>query len=442
LQTRLVLAVLAVVVVAFAALLGGFNLVLADRLSHDANVVLKARAQSELATLTTEDGRLVIREAPDAAPVESEAWVFVGRRLVETPRTKPAITRAATRLAGGPRRRLELPEQDVRLYAVPVVSHGKRLGTVVAGVSLVPYEHTQHVALVASLITLGVLLVIVALLARWIVALALRPVARMTAQAADWSEHDLDRRFSPGVPHDELTRLAATLDNLLGRVAASLRREQRFSSEISHELRTPLTKVRAEAELALRHPRSDQSYRESLQRVLDGADQMEQIVDTLLAVAREEGSFRRGTADAQEAAARAVQSCADLAASRGIEIDVANSGLPARVATDPDLVERILVPVIENACRYGRSRVTLITDSNGGEVTYTVIDDGPGVSSSQSERIFEPGVRGSAADGNSGSDGAGLGLALSRRLARAARGEVEAHPDDRGGRFTIVLPTS
>jgi signal transduction histidine kinase len=442
LQTRLVLAVLAVVVIAFVALLGGFNLVLADRLSHDANEVLKARAQAELATLTTEQGRLVMREAPDAAAVESEAWVFAGRRLVERPRTRAEVTRTAAQLAGGPRRRLELPAQDIRLYAVPVVSNGKRLGTVVAGVSLVPYEHTQHVALVASLITLGVLLVIVALLARWIVALALRPVARMTVQAADWSEHDLDRRFSPGEPHDELTRLAATLDSLLGRAAASLRREQRFSSEISHELRTPLAKVRAEAELALRHPRSDQSYRDTLQRVLHGADQMEQIVDTLLAVAREEGSSRRGTADAQEAASRAVQSCADLASSRGIEIEVSNVGLPARVATDPDLVERILVPVIENACRYGRNRVTLTTESNEGEVTYTVLDDGPGVTGSQAERIFEPGFRGAAASSNGGVDGAGLGLALSRRLARAARGEVEAHPDGRGGRFTIVLPTS
>jgi signal transduction histidine kinase len=441
LQTRLVLAVLAVVVVAFAALLAGFNLVLADRLSHDANEVLAARAEAELATLSTEGGRLVVREPPDAAAVESEAWVFAGGRLIEQPRTKPAVTRAATRLAAGSRRRVELPAQDVRLYAVPVIRQGRRLGTVVSGVSLVPYEHTQRVALVVSLITLGVLLALAGLLARWIVSIALRPVARMTAQAADWSEHDLDRRFSPGEPHDELTRLAATLDNLLGRVAASLRREQRFSSEISHELRTPLAKVRAEAELALRHPRSDESYRESLRRVLAGADQMEQIVATLLAVAREEGSSRRGTADAQEAAVRAAASCADLAESRDVRIEVGNAGRSARVATDPDLVERILVPVIENACRYGRSRVTLTTDSSESEVTYTVIDDGPGVSAVQAERIFEPGFRGAAAAGNGGVEGAGLGLALSRRLARAARGEVEAQPDDRGGRFTIVLPT-
>ena len=66
----------------------------------------------------------------------------------------------------------------------------------------------------------------------------------MTESAASWSEHDLDRRFDLGEPYDELTRLAATLDGLLGRIAASLRHEQRFTAELSHELRTPLARVK------------------------------------------------------------------------------------------------------------------------------------------------------------------------------------------------------
>ena len=67
-----------------------------------------------------------------------------------------------------------------------------------------------------------------------------------------WSEHDPGRRFAAGEPYDEISQLAAMLDGLLDRLAASLRREQRFSAEMSHELRTPLAKIRAEGELALR----------------------------------------------------------------------------------------------------------------------------------------------------------------------------------------------
>jgi signal transduction histidine kinase len=442
-----VIAVVAVVFVALAAMIGGFNLVVQDRLSHDADEVLKARAEGVLASLTTTHGKLVLREAPDEAALQGEAWVFDNSgRLREGPRpSRPEVFRPAASLAGGPRRDLELADADVRLYAVPIVEEdGKRYGTVVAGLSLVPYEHTQHVVLVASLIMVGVLLIVAALLARWVVSVALRPVARMTAQADDWSEHDLDRRFALGRPHDELTTLAATLDNLLGRVAASLRREQRFSSELSHELRTPLARVRAEAELALRHERSDEGYREALRRVLAGADQMERIMETLLVVAREEASTRHGTADADEAAARAAESCAGMAAAQGVKIDVSGGAPLRRVASDSDLVERILVPVIENACRYGRSKVTVTTTGYDGTVTYMVSDDGPGVSEAEIDRIFEPGVRGSAGqngDGSGGGDGAGLGLSLARRMARAVHGDVEAHPDEHGGRFTIVLPT-
>jgi signal transduction histidine kinase len=432
---------MAVVTIALIALIGGFNLVLAGRLSHDADEVLQARAEAALSTVSAAHGRLVVRESPDRAALEGEAWVFQGNRLLDGPRSKPEIARAAASLAGGPRAHLELSDEDVRLYAVPVVDNGQRLGTVVAGLSLVPYEHTQHVALTASLIMVGVLLVIAALLARWIVALALRPVARMTAQADDWSEHDLDRRFALGPPHDELTTLAATLDNLLSRVAASLRREQRFSSELSHELRTPLARVRAEAELALRHERSEEGYREALGHVLDGADQMERIIETLLVVAREESSMRHGTADAGEAASRAAKSCAGLARARGVEIEVSKRQPLRPVAGDSDLVERILVPVIENACRYGRTKVTVTAAGENGTVTYTIGDDGPGVTEGEIDRIFEPGVRGSAGRNGDGFEGAGLGLSLARRLARAARGDVEAHPDAGGGRFTIVLPS-
>ena len=439
------MAVLAVVFVALLALIGGFNLVLSNRLSRDANEVLSARAAGALAGLSADHGKLVMHDTPDQGAAEGEVWVFDGRgRLLEGPRrSRQAIRSAAASLAGGPRRHLELADADVRLFAVPIVEEdGKRYGTVVAALSLIPYEHTQHVALVASLIMVGVLLIVASLLARWIVSLALQPVTRMTAQADEWSEHDLDRRFGLGKPHDELTRLAATLDNLLSRVAASIRREQRFSSELSHELRTPLARIHAEAELALRHERSDETYREALRRVIAGADQMDRIIETMLVVAREEAPTRHGTADAGEAAIRAVESCADMAAARGVEIDLATGGPLRRVASDPDLVERILVPVIENACHYGRSRVMITTASQDGTVTYTVSDDGPGVTPMEAERIFEPGVRGSAGEnGGSGFQGAGLGLPLARRLARAARGDVEAHADGDGGNFTIVLPT-
>ena len=158
-----------------------------------------------------------------------------------------------------------VPGTKARLYALPVVQSTRRLGAVVAGVSLTPYDQTRETVLVASLILALAVLIAVALAARWLIDRALRPVARMTRQASEWSERDLDRRFALGPPHDEITQLASTLDDLLERLAGSLRHEQRLSAEISHELRTPLANIVAETQYALRHgQQSDEGIRHLL----------------------------------------------------------------------------------------------------------------------------------------------------------------------------------
>jgi signal transduction histidine kinase len=97
--------------------------------------------------------------------------------------------------------------------------------------------------------------------------------------------------------------------------------------------------------------------------------------------------------------------------------------------------------VLENACRYGSSSVRVSIERQDSTVRYLVSDDGPGVGTDEREAIFEPGVRGRLGEAG-GSNGAGLGLSLARRLARSAAGDVEAVPDSPGGLFLIRLPAA
>jgi signal transduction histidine kinase len=261
----------------------------------------------------------------------------------------------------------------------------------------------------------------------------------MTRQAAAWSDRDLDHRFDLGEPHDELTELAATLDGLLDRLAASLRREQRFSAELSHELRTPLARVLAETELALRREREPADYRDVLELVQGNALQLTRTLDTLLAAARHETGSARGTADSVTVAELALESIRHLADERQVELDLAVPAQTLRVGVEAELAARILQPVLENAIRYGRSRVRVTIGRDRGAIRYTVADDGPGVAAGEEERIFEPGVRGRAGEAN-GTSGSGLGLSLARRLVASVSGEIEAEAGDSGGRFVVELP--
>jgi signal transduction histidine kinase len=437
---RLLLVVLAGVAAALVGLVVGFNVILDRTLSRNARDLARTRAAAQVALLRPVHGRLVVVETPDDAAGDSYIWIFSRGRLIERPRAGAQVDALAQTLADGQARFADAATTDVRLYAQPVVVRGRRLGTVVAGVSLAAYEQTARIALISSAILGGLVLVLVAAAASWLLRSALRPVHTMTTQAASWSELELDDRFPVREPYDELTELAATLNGLLDRLAASLRREQRFSAEISHELRTPLARVLAESELALRRERTPDEYRHALELVHANAAQLTRMVDALVAAARHQ-TGGRGTADAYDIAASAAGACAGLISVRGLELELRPPANPVRVGVELDLAERILQPVLENACRYGTSTIRVSIDRDRRAVYYAIEDDGPGVAAGEQERIFEPGVRGRLGLAN-GTAGAGLGLALARRLARGVDGNVEAAADAGHGRFVVTLPAS
>jgi signal transduction histidine kinase len=438
LRNRLLALVLATTVLALVATTVGFNLLLESRLRATADDLLRTQVNTELAEVRIDHGRLIVPDLPsDGAVIDEPVWIFAMGRAVERPRNLIALDREARTLAGGPRRFLDVPRRSARLLAVPVMAGGRQVGTVVAAVSMTPYRRAHHLALITSLAVGVALLLVVIIATRWVLTAGLRPVARMTAQAAEWSENDLDRRFDLGPPRDELTQLAATLDGLLGRLAAGLRHEQRFSAELSHELRTPLTRMRAQAQLALDDAVTGEQ-RDAWAAVLRSGDEMAQTLDALLAGARAEARSRPGITDARTAARVVAERFRPIAAERGVAIVVEDGPGPLPAGVDPDLLEHLLQPLVDNACRYAASEVTIAVEREAGRVVFEICDDGPGVREDERERIFEPAVRGSA--GTAVREGTGLGLALARRLARAAHGSVEALDRPEGACFAVRVP--
>ena len=443
LRGRLLGSVLAAIALVLAALTVGFNVVLASRLSADAAGVVGARAAAELASLRVVRGRILLPEAPDQGSPDTSIWVFQGRRAIEAPQaptaTAPVVASAA---AGAPATR-DLTHPPLRLRALPVAQDGRRVGAVVAAVSLAPYEQTRRTALIASTLLAVLAFVAVALACNWLIGRALEPVARMTRQAAQWSEQDLDRRFDLGAPKDEFTQLAATLDDLLGRLAASLRHEQRFSAELSHELRTPLAGIQAQAQYALRHTSQDSQGRDALEEILAATRHMTVTLDTLIAAARAEVDPHAASSDADEAARAAAGAAVAPAAERGVRVRVVPAGHPVRVAVEQDLVQRMLAPLIENACRYAEHEIRIQLQRTGSRARLTVADDGPGVPPDQLQTIFEPGWQGAPRSGSTlAVTGAGLGLPLARRLARTAGGDLHAQPAEAGAKFVLELPAA
>jgi signal transduction histidine kinase len=434
LRDRVTLASALALVVGLAVLTIGVWALVSHRLDADESAALQERVDAQLATLDIRPGdRIVVRDTVNDEALDRQAWIYGSdRRVIQRAAAPADVQRAADELARRATPSQRSVRERIRLQSEPIRDEqGRPRGTVVVGLSLKPYEDTQHVVLLATLVIDLFVLLAGTLLVRAAVTRALRPVAEMTERAADWSAHDLDRRFDLGPPNDELTALSETLDGLLARIASSIRHEQLFSAEVAHELRTPLTGVRGEAELALRDPDIDPGAREALERVLRGTERMETVIETLLAAARGVAGTAPGAADAAAAVDAAIAAVHPTADQGGVVIDVEVPTGRLRVGADVDIVAQALQPLLDNAVRHARTRVRVTTEREGGQVVFAVADDGPGLGDDMNDP-FEP--------GGSTAGGAGLGLPLARRLARSCGGEVSARADARGGHFELRLP--
>ncbi len=434
LRGRVTLASVLVLGLGLVLLSVAFNLVLSSTLSADASSVLRDRSDAVLTTVETDGDRLRLAEDTNPAALDQASWIFSGGRTVQRGLAGRDLQHAASALAGVRAPREVTVDEQTRLLGVPAYGPGgrRRVGTVVVGLALAPYERSEHDALIGTLILDGFVLLATGLLARRAVGAALRPVADMTERASEWSEHDLHRRFALGSPHDELTGLASTLDGLLGRLDAALRHEQRFTAEVAHELRTPLAGVRMEAELALDSRQRDEERRDALRKVLAGTDRMAAVIDTLLSTARADGNAPLGSCDPAAPMRDIAAASRSAAAAHDVEIEVRAPAGTAVALADDAVVAQALHPLLENAIRHAASRVTVGLDAHDGEVAIAVRDDGPGFDQAAGEALFAPGA--------STTGGAGLGLPLARRLARSSGGEVAAVPSPSGAHFELRLP--
>ncbi|MCW2879390.1 MAG: Histidine kinase [Sphaerisporangium sp.] len=443
LRGRLALVGLVVTATWVVFLTVGFNLVLGDRLRAQADDVLRARAAAAASTVEVlPGGRLRIRDPQDDEAIDAGIWIYQGDTAVERAPASPALRRdidsvaSATAAIGA--HFAQTPEPNaVRLYAQPLRQGDRQVGTVVAGLGLDAYRRTANLALLASSGLAALLLPGVYLLTRATVARALRPVAAMTRQAAEWSAHDVERRFGSTRRPEELHALADTLDGLLDRLAAVLRHEKQLSAELSHELRTPLTRIVGEVYLLRSRPRSPEELDAAHDAIAAAAEQMSHILETLLAAARSESGSLPGRCEVLPALRRAVATVAAVAPSPGLTMEVRCADTALAAGVEGDILDRILAPLLDNARRHAGSAVVLAAFEGPLGPEIAVTDDGPGVPAGLADAIFTPGRR---ADPGDGHPGAGLGLALARRLARASGGDLSLRPTAQGAVFVVSLP--
>jgi heavy metal sensor kinase len=314
-------------------------------------------------------------------------------------------------------------------------------GTVVAAASLEDRDEALA-SLLTQLAVGGPVALLLASLAGYALAGAtLRPVESMRRRAAEISETVGGRRLPEPEGDDEIARLARTLNEMLARLEAGLERERRFVAEASHELRTPLASLKAELELALRHPRSPEELSAAIASAAEETDRLAALAEDLLVLARsDEGQLRLDPhpVGASEVLETVAARFAARAEDRGSSLEVdASDGL--ELVVDRTRIEQALGNLVDNALRYGDGTVRLEARAVDGAVALRVRDEGEGFAPGFLPRAFE---RFSRADEARARGAAGLGLAIVEAIVRAHGGTAEAANAPGGGaEVTVRLPT-
>lgn len=434
LRGRLSLVALTTATLLMLVLTVAFNTVAGHRLQHQADDELRTRAAAVATTVDTGGPDVRVLETPHDDLLDADVWIYDGHRLLEGPPGDGPLNRAAGALAArsGPSCVTAEPRGALRLCSRPVRG-GRSAATVVTALDLAPYRSSAHTLLMGSLALDAVMLACTYGLTRLAVGRALRPVRTMTEQAAQWSAVASGERFGGLRQPAELAALGASLDSILDRIRSLLRHERQLTGELSHELRTPLSRIVAELDWWRTRPRTAGQTRATHQVIGDAAESMRTICDTLLADAREDAPTAPGVAEVLPTLHRLVE----LLGVPG-HLTVAVDGPPLTAGVPPARLERIVSPLLANACRYARTTVAVRVHRAPDGVRLDVVDDGPGVPPGFAAHLFEPGRR---ADPGDGHGGAGLGLPLARRLARSSGGEVSYDPGPApGARFVIALP--
>jgi signal transduction histidine kinase len=293
----------------------------------------------------------------------------------------------------------------------------------------------------SALIGLGLMTVASGGLGWFISGRVLRPVRVITETARRASEQHLGERLALTGPRDELKELADTFDGMLERLDAAFATQRRFVANASHELRTPLTVMRTAIDVTLAKPSPTARQLTSMAvRVRRSIDRAESMIEALLTLAvSDQGKLSTEFSDLATWAEDAIDAAAPEIERLDLRVEVKLD--PAETTGDPQLLERMITNLVDNAVRHNQPGgwIRLRTGTSDTGAYLEIANSGPFIPDDAVPTLFEPFRRMEARTGVR--DGVGLGLSIARSVLTAHRAIVTARSQPAGGLdITVVIP--
>ncbi len=285
-------------------------------------------------------------------------------------------------------------------------------------------ERQLMTALVGSVIVFSILAF---LLGSWAAGNVMSPVADLAERLKSMRDGGPDDRLASHYANDEVGELAAALDDYRARLTELVERDREFNADVSHELRTPLAVIATTTELLLASPHVTDKVRDRVRRIERAVKQSTELTEALLLLSRRsrEAPTDGETTDVARVVEQVVDTQRPNLGNKPVEVRIEVEE-PLEVVAPSSVVAVALANLIGNAFKY-TPRGSVVVRIADGKVA--VEDSGPGIAAEEAEKLFQRGVRGSGATGK----GAGLGLAIVRRLCELYDWYVSLRPRPQGG---------
>jgi two-component system OmpR family sensor kinase len=272
---------------------------------------------------------------------------------------------------------------------------------------------------------------------------ALQPVEEISATASRISLGNLSERIDTADTDNELGRLAGVLNSTFAKLESAFAQQKQFTADAAHELRTPLAVIIAEAQSTLARERSAHEYRETVEGCLETAQEMRQLTQALLELARFEGNqepLQHEPLDLAEQTRTCVELVRSLANRHGLQIKCDLES--AMVLGDARRVGEVATNLLSNAVQFNKEEgeIRVGTRQQDGFAILTVADTGQGIVAEDLPHIFERFYQADKSRSRS-SGHSGLGLAICKAIIDAHGGTIEVSSQPTvGTTFTVRLP--
>lgn len=295
--------------------------------------------------------------------------------------------------------------------------------------------------LLSGIVAMGSVILIAAGCTYFLAGRALRPLRRLSDHMETVRAQNLSLPLEIPNSGDELTRLAEAFNGMLARLEESFAVQAQFTANAAHELRTPLAVIRTHLEVLQRYESpTPAQYTETFAMVLEQTGRLGDMVQTLLEMAQLDNIERTERVSLGDMAEEILCDLAPVAAEKQVTL-VQGGGTAAVIGSDT-LLYRAVYNLVENAIKYNRTggTVTVSCRQEGKTAVVSVRDTGIGIPQADRDAVFRPFFRVDRSHGSTG--GAGLGLALVRRIAEAHGGTVAvAESGAEGTEICLCLPS-